>query len=351
VEETVMETAGGAIEPEKILRELTELWTDMGHGGQKGEAHDGVLRACSMTLLTLTEEQDDVNSLGQTLGQLMPQHPARTIVVRLRGAGERTLSERVYAQCWLPFGQRKQICCEQVEITATDDALADLPPVLLPLTVADLPLVLWCRSPRMLLAPEFGGIAKMADRLIVDSAQIRLFWDFGGRKIDSGPRLALYVLSRIAETGTMLGDLTWTRLTRWREQVAQVFESRGNRTDLQKLEQVSIVTQGEPDVAAFYLGAWVMDSFAAAGAAPKFKVERDGTAPLELRITGPDFRAEVRVEEDRLVSKVNGLENCARMPELTEYALMREELAVMRRDAVFEKTLASAVRLAAGGRR
>jgi hypothetical protein len=26
----------------------------------------------------------------------------------------------------MPFGQRRQICCEQVEITASDAALADL---------------------------------------------------------------------------------------------------------------------------------------------------------------------------------------------------------------------------------
>ena len=56
----------------------------------------------------------------------MPEHPARAIVIRLRGAGERALSERVYAQCWMPFGQRRQICCEQIEITASDAALADL---------------------------------------------------------------------------------------------------------------------------------------------------------------------------------------------------------------------------------
>ncbi len=303
-----------------------------------------------MTLLTLTEEKDDVVNLGQTLAALMPQHPSRAIVVRLRGSGERTLSERVYAQCWMPFGQKRQICCEQVEITATDDTLAELPPVLLPLVVADLPLVLWCRSPRMWFTPEFEAIAAMANKLILDSAQVRSLWMFGGTTIDSSARVALHELSRIAGSKAMLGDLAWTRLTRWREQVAQIFESRGNRTDLRKLEQVSVVTQGEPGVSAFYLGAWVIDSLAAAGATPKFQVEREGTAPLELRITGPEFRAEVRVEDDRLVSKVNGLASCAKMPELTEYALMREELSVMRRDLAFERTLASAARLAAGAR-
>jgi glucose-6-phosphate dehydrogenase assembly protein OpcA len=76
----------------------------------------------------------------------MPEHPARAILVRLSGAGDRSLAERVYSQCWMPFGQRRQICCEQVEITASDAALADLQSVVLPLTVPDLPLIVWCRS-------------------------------------------------------------------------------------------------------------------------------------------------------------------------------------------------------------
>src|SRR5690348_3875845 len=107
-------------------------------------AGGGVLRACSMTLLVLAEAADDVQRLGETLAALMPEHPARTILIRLQPGPGRTLSDRVYAQCWMPFGQRRQICCERIEITASDEALGDLPAVVLPLAVADLPVILWC---------------------------------------------------------------------------------------------------------------------------------------------------------------------------------------------------------------
>ena len=70
----------------------------------------------------------------------------------------------------MPFGQRRQICCEQVEITVSDAALADLPSVVLPLAVADLPLIVWCRSPRLFGMPEFRAIAGMADKVMLDSA-------------------------------------------------------------------------------------------------------------------------------------------------------------------------------------
>src|SRR5436190_21954292 len=161
MEEAVMSTT---VAPEKILRELSQLWSAE---AKQGEA--GVLRACSMTLVVLAEESDDASALGETIAALMPEHPARAILIRLRGGGERELSERVYQQCWKPFGQRRQICCEQIEITASDAALADLPSVILPLAVPDLPVILWCRSSRLEQRPEFGAISRMATKAVMDS--------------------------------------------------------------------------------------------------------------------------------------------------------------------------------------
>src|SRR5664279_1096738 len=153
------------VSPESILKELAALWTQE---GKQGDA--GVLRACSMTLVAIAEADDDAAALGETIAALMPEHPARSILIRLLGDRERALSQRVYQQCWKPFGQRQQICCEQIEITASDPALADLPSVILPLAVPDLPTILWCRSPRLVQRPELPDIARMATRVVVDSA-------------------------------------------------------------------------------------------------------------------------------------------------------------------------------------
>src|SRR3954463_15409354 len=153
------------VAPDRILKELAALWVEEGKQGGSG-----VLRACSMTLIVMAEESEDPNALGETIASLMPEHPARAILVRLRGTGERALSERVYQQCWKPFGQRQQICCEQIELTASDAALGDLPSVLLPLVVSDLPVILWCRSPRLTDMAEFYDIARVASKVVVDSA-------------------------------------------------------------------------------------------------------------------------------------------------------------------------------------
>src|SRR2546425_4589855 len=124
--------------PEQILKELSDLWVSLGKQGH-AESGGGVLRACSMTLVVLADMSDDTGALGETVAALMPEHPARAIVVRLQGAGEAALGARVYSQCWMPFRERRQICCEQIEITAPDAALADLPALILPLAATDLP--------------------------------------------------------------------------------------------------------------------------------------------------------------------------------------------------------------------
>src|SRR5688500_8665711 len=87
---------------DEILKELSGLWVSLAKEG-KPESGTGVLRACSMTLVVLAEMSEDVAALGETVAALMPEHPARAILVRLQGSGEPALSSRVYSQCWMPF--------------------------------------------------------------------------------------------------------------------------------------------------------------------------------------------------------------------------------------------------------
>jgi len=321
------------VAPEKILKELADLWVTAGKEGAQGGA--GVLRACSMTLLVLAEAGEDTQDLGETIAALMPEHPARTILVRLSGAGDRSLTERVYSQCWMPFGQRRQICCEQVEITVSDAALADLQSVVLPLTVADLPLIVWCRSTRLLTMPEFRAIARLADKVVFDSA--------------NAPDAAALIerMGDAVSRGIMLGDLSWTILTRWREMLAQVFENQQNAALLAKVENVDVEWGGSRDAPALYLGAWVRDSLAAAGVNTQLAVSHTVNEDfLRVRLTGDGIDAQLAREDDRMVVTLNGASQCTNLPKATDYLLMREELGIVRRDPVFERTLKSAAQVA-----
>lgn len=329
------------VSPDRILKELADLWVSLGKNGE-GDASNGVLRACSMTLIVMAEESDDPGDLGETIAALMPEHPARTVMVRLRAGEEQTLSARVFSQCWMPFGQRRQICCEQVEITASDTSLSELPAVIMPLAVPDLPVILWCRSPRLAVMPELEQLAPIADRVILDSTRM------------GGARSALPWLETLTARGMLIADLAWTQLTRWRETLSRVFENREYLGRMQELSEVQVCYGGDEAIpAAYYLAAWLTDSLAGAGVTAHTKLEQDknaaaGTiASVNLRGATPEaLHVQLLTRGGGLTIRINGLSSCTAMPASGDYARLREELGIVRRDPVFEKTLSSAARLA-----
>jgi hypothetical protein len=166
-------------------------------------------------------------------------------------------------------------------------------------------------------------------------------------------RAALTRMAGKSVHGVLLGDFSWTRLTRWRAILSQVFENRQNLAELQRIAKVTVVATGEPSVAAWYMGAWVMDALAGAGAHPDFHMERTGESqPGELKsivLSGAAFSAGLERCGARLIVTVGGLAYCNHLPALTEYSLLEEELRIVGHDAVFEATLVSAQRLSGGG--
>jgi glucose-6-phosphate dehydrogenase assembly protein OpcA len=317
-----------SVVPDAILKELAALWTQE---GKQGDA--GVLRACSMTLLVLAEIEEDPGALGETVAALMPEHPARSILIRVRADGERALSERVYQQCWKPFGQRQQICCEQIELTASDAALGDLPSVILPLAVPDLPVILWCRSSRLVRHPEFRAIAGNATKVVIDSAPAE---DGTG---------ALERMAEVVQRGSLIADLAWTRLTRWRETLARVFANRDTLARLAEVTSVRVSYGAGYETAAWYLAAWAAGALEDVGQKVTPVLEKQEES-LRLELSGETFRVSLSRDADRLIAVVNDQSNCTNLPRPTDYLLMREELGIVRRDAVFERTLARAAGLA-----
>jgi glucose-6-phosphate dehydrogenase assembly protein OpcA len=323
------------IQAETVLKELAELWVSLG-SEQHGEASTAVLRSCAMTLVVLAEEAEDAGAIGETLAALMSEHPSRAIVVRVRSSAERELAARVFAQCWMPFGQRRQICCEHIEITGSEASLPDLPPVLLALAAPDLPMFLWCRSPRLFQLAVFSELALVAGKAVIDSAS---FADPG----DTLARLAASVAS-----GQLVADLSWTRTTRWRQLIARIFENRVYQSRLPRLARIRIGFSGEAvPASAFYIAAWLRKGMSQAD------LEFEGGAGLtpgivnriELTGAGPRFAISL-VEGHAAEIRVDGIAHRAAFPDLTDYILMREELGIPGRDAIFESTLAEAARLA-----
>ncbi len=335
------------IHPEAILRELSELWVSLGKEADQ-DYPSGVLRACTMTLLAVVEESEDTSDVWSVIAALMPEHPSRAIVIRFRQQAGRELSARVFSQCWMPFGYRRQICCEQIEITASDASLPDLPAVIVPLAVSDLPVILWCRGTRLLGLPDFPLLARIAHKLVLDSSAF------------PDPADILNRLNAHSRSGQVLGDLAWTRLTRWRELVSQIFENRDYVARLPGVAQVRVGFGGDrPPTSAYYLAAWLLDCLEHSGAKahvswePAPDASPGQLARIELiGANGDGSRASIAVAADGerqcAQVQVDSLSSMRLFPPDNDYVLLREELSIPGRDPVYERTLTQAARLASG---
>jgi glucose-6-phosphate dehydrogenase assembly protein OpcA len=318
-----------AIEPERILKELRNLWTDLGK-----EQEHGVLRACAMTFIVATDGGGDEQELGEMIASLMHQHPSRAIVLRIH-PGE--FNARVFAQCWMPFGKRQQICCEQVEITSPDTALKDAASLITGIAVPDLPVVLYLRSPEWIGSRALEPVLPLATKLIADSSQAR-------------DKLAALDLFRVLlGKGSDCADLAWTRLTPWRESVSQIFDHSEARNAVSSIDEVRIVHSGaEPPVSALYMGGWFQRVLQSR---PKVTFETgtgqcyDGLLHTHLRAPG-GFEASVQlVDCCQIESKMGDVSQRLVFPPETEGDALHQELGILGQDAVYRDVLELASRL------
>lgn len=311
------------VDPERLLKELRKLWLDLGK-----ESPDEVLRACAMTLIVVADERHDAQTLGETIVSLTPEHPSRAILVRVRGCEEQVLEARVFTQCWMPFGRRQQICSEQVEIIASPASLADVTTVVRALIVPDLPVVLYCPSENLWWMPQFGSLLTLAGKLIVDSCGMH------------EPTRVVGFLSGLPPQVRAKADLVWSRLTPWRESVAQIFDSSRWARSVYDLTEVRILYKGEDEPSSvYYMAGWFMHVL---GAGVPVRIAR-GVGPeyagiAHIALSGPGLEAEIGMYEHCSAEIVIDEEP----PQVTVFPVagdawaLRQELSVGGRDAVFD---------------
>ncbi len=319
---------------ETILAELRRLWASLAGAHAQGQS-EGVLRACAMTLIVLSDESDSTQAVSETLAQVMRDHPHRAILVQVRPGAP--LEYNVTAQCWLPSGRQQQICCEQIEIAGSEESLGDIAPVLAALAAPDLPVVGWCRSVRLAPSDAARQIFGAANRILVDTTH---FGDAaGGLTFVAGAR--------------RFADLAWTRVTRWREIVAQLFSDPSLTATIPAISEIAVLYADEkPPATAAYLGAWVVSSLGHSTAVRFERVPFLGGGIEGLVLSGAERRISIRrVEGTAVLIEFDGRKACTSAPHLSDAELLRDELSMSGRDAAFERALPEAVRMVGGASR
>lgn len=169
-----------------------------GHGNGEAPETDQDGRVLTLNLIIRASDAADAEFMAGCVWELGPRHPARAFLVIPQAQGGSRLRVAAQAQG-----------AEMLEIALAPERAAS---VVTPLLQSDLPTVLIWRGASPLGNPEFQHWAAMADRVLIDAHQLHLNLDQLAALAQELPRTA------------RLTDLTWTRLTPWRQLLCQGLE-------------------------------------------------------------------------------------------------------------------------------
>lgn len=340
------------VHPETLLKQLDALWTEFGKGSD--DTSNGVVRACSLTWITVVEGDDAaVYEVDTMLADVMRVHPSRAIVVLLREGDERRLKGSVSAQCWRPFGSKQQVCIERVLLDTTRAGACDLPAVIRALIVADLPVVVFCRNAHLLGLQGIEETSAMADRVVVDIAwkgtECHALWP------------------RMPKLGKYVSDLAWDRIRGFRRAIAEHFASPVARELLPELTELRVYTRaGCPAPEAAYLLTWILGSLGYqydGDSAQSKEFWRKGESAVKAgfaaddKADAPPSKNPVSAVEFRSAAKVLRFETgmpeprqngAMRLPvpcTESDTALLSDEMVVEHRRRTFEHYLDETIRL------
>ncbi|MGA8163431.1 MAG: glucose-6-phosphate dehydrogenase assembly protein OpcA [Waddliaceae bacterium] len=136
--------------------------------------------------------------------------------------------------------------CDQLNIRASSSRLSQVPFVLLPHLIPDLPIYLvWGQDPVSDL-PILPRLQKLATRFIYDSACTKNFSAFSKKILDNIDRKSMDVM-----------DIAWAKIGGWRDVIAQTFHSREKLDFLKRCNQILIKYNPPDDIEALYLHGWM----------------------------------------------------------------------------------------------
>ncbi len=355
-----------------IERELNDLWKQLAENAN-GEKQQAVTRTCVLNLIVVTGGGRAAEHATATIARLTGRHPNRAFVISAApNARKDVLDAWVQTHCQMPSPGRPQVCGEQITIEARGSAVDRVAGTLLPLLVPDVPVMLWWPRGEPVDDPRFLKFADMVDRVIIDSATF------------AAPEAGLARMAALLEhdgrqsgAGTAISDLSWSRLTPWRELIAQFFDAHALVAHLAEITRVTVDYEARAGAVAdrsqaLLLVGWLAARLGWRTANPP--IERpDGTtlhlasptgAPIavELRPAAPADdaldrlsalaiecrRARFKIARDDTPdcavarSEIEGMQliqRKVRLERLDEAELIGEELRLLGHDQTFEAVL------------
>ncbi|HKQ03931.1 MAG TPA: glucose-6-phosphate dehydrogenase assembly protein OpcA [Blastocatellia bacterium] len=273
-----------------IEKELTSLWKQASE-----DETGGVVRASILNLIAFVPDPAEIAAVDDIVIDVTASHPCRVIaLVADRASQESKLTAEVTSRCTLPTPTSKQVCCEQVTITASQDHLDEAPSAIVPLLIADLPVYLWWRAePRAEDKELYGWLTDIADRVVIDSAKFNE---------PEGDLAKMAAVLGGGHRGPALSDMNWARLTAWRALIAGFYDVPEYRPLLKQIERVTIeYAPPAADPAAISTRALLLGGWLASRLGWQFNpaatVREDGAARFEFSAYGRTGQLEFRHTE------------------------------------------------------
>ncbi|MDQ4132620.1 MAG: glucose-6-phosphate dehydrogenase assembly protein OpcA [Actinomycetota bacterium] len=196
------------------------------------------VRTSVLTLVAVVDEQEGADTVLGTVTELGARHPSRTVVLVV-GEAEAESGLDACASVHLAERAGTTVCFEDVVLNVRGRARFHLDSIVEPFTLPDLPVVVWLPA----RLPSLGDpLLEAADRIVIDS-----------RAVPERPDL-LDVIARLARR-LPLTDLSWIRLTPWRNHLAGLFEGGFYRPFLDQVERVEVSGNYGP---RHLVGGWLL---------------------------------------------------------------------------------------------
>ena len=251
-----------------------------------------VARSLAINFLGVTTQADQ-GSVREALDRLQRRTPCRAFVLLLDEDAE--VGTAALAAVTRSHGNVRDIVLEEITIRLPAAALPQIPGLVRPLLMNDLPNHLYWATDWPQRPEVFDALAGLCDHAVVDSRRFR------------DVARDLKVVQERRARGQRLTDLTWLRLRPWRRALAEAFE----RVPWQPgMPTTGRVRHGKlADAAAQRLAEWLRERLAA-------KVELDPTGdatmpcPDSVVLSAGGFEVEVVARAPQIRVDVTTTEHC-----------------------------------------
>ncbi|MHB8295703.1 MAG: glucose-6-phosphate dehydrogenase assembly protein OpcA [Acidimicrobiales bacterium] len=243
-------------------------------------------RTSVTNLVVLARNADEAGRASLAIAELGHRNPGRTIVVVCDADGPAGMDAEVSLQASTAVGH--SLWSEQVNLRVGGEVCEQLQSVVVPLALPELPIIVWDISG---LPDPQNPLLPMAHALLLDTRNAAM--DEGGAKA------ALARVKGLPSTSQIV-DLSWVRLSAWRQLLAGMFEGSVWRPFLSGVRRAEV---GGKEMPRHLLGGWVASRLRLEPGRVTLVDQRHAGFRLEVEASGATGQMRVeRSEGQRLVT-------------------------------------------------